>query len=739
MTKPRHILTLAFLTFAISLSASTQQQTAWEIEALTPEGQVEYNLTNGVATCTNGVLVKYGEAVLTADRVSVNQQSGEVVADGHVRIQHEAQIWVGEHILYNLKTRQMEAEQFRTGKAPVFATGKVLRGDTTNGVYIAQNAYVTSDDIAAPFEKIRAKRLKIVPGKYFEAYNATLYLGGVPVFYFPYYSRKLGERVNNFTFVPGYRSLYGPFLLGNYNWFLNDQLDGALHLDYRERRGVGLGPDFNANLGRWGDVSLKYYYLRDLAPDIDDGGLSIPENRQRFNFSYQAAPITNLDVKALVRYQSDPLLLHDFFESTYHENPQPNTYLEVNKLEQNFSLDVYAQPRVNDFLETVERLPEVKLTGLLQQIGATPLFYESQSSVGYYNHLFAVTNSFFVNTNGPVPPNYSSARADTYHQIILPETLFGWLNITPRVGGRLTWYNEATNFVGGTRELYRGVFNTGAEVSFKASRLWSSATNGLLALDGLRHIIEPSVNYVFVPSPNYAPSQLPQFDTELPSLRLLPIDYPDYNAIDSVDSQNVLRFGLHNKLQTKRAGQVENLLDWDVYTDWRLRPSAGQTTFADLYSDLAFKPRSWIKFESETRYDIADGQWRMALHNLTLQPNDVWNWSIGHFYLRDDFSSSPTALGAGNNLIMSSMFYRLNENWGFRATHNFEARNGQMQEQAYTVYRDLRSWTAALTFRESDNLTGPKDYTVAFTFSLKAHPRFGLGGDAVQPSYLLGN
>jgi hypothetical protein len=95
-------------------------------------------------------------------------------------------------------------------------------------------------------------------------------------------------------------------------------------------------------------------------------------------------------------------------------------------------------------------------------------------------------------------------------------------------------------------------------------------------------------------------------------------------------------------------------------------------------------------------------------------------------------------LGAGNNLVTSTLFYRLNENWGFRADHRFDARDGRMQEQSYTVYRDLRSWTAALTFRLRDNPAGPEDFGVAFTFSLKAFPRFGLGADVARPATLLG-
>ena len=84
------------------------------------------------------------------------------------------------------------------------------------------------------------------------------------------------------------------------------------------------------------------------------------------------------------------------------------------------------------------------------------------------------------------------------------------------------------------------------------------------------------------------------------------------------------------------------------------------------------------------------------------------------------------------------MFYRLNDNWGFRTQHDFNAVDGRLQEQDYSIYRDLRSWTCALTFRVLDGTTGPTDYTVAFTFSLKAMPKTHVGDDTVNPYHLLG-
>jgi LPS-assembly protein len=420
-------------------------------------------------------------------------------------------------------------------------------------------------------------------------------------------------------------------------------------------------------------------------------------------------------------------MMHDFFEGDYTENPQPNTFVEVNKYSENWSLDALTTPELNNFFDQVERLPDVKLTGLRQQVFDTPVYYESESSAGYYRKFFADTNGAAANTNN----YYSAARVDTYHQLLLPWTFFGWLNVAPRVGGRFTYYGAESGPGGTNATANRTVFNTGIEASFKASQLWASATNSFLQISGLRHIIEPSVNYVFVPNPSVPFSQLPQFDSETASPLLLPVQFPDYNDIDSIDSQNVIRFGIRNTLQTKRNGQLDNLLDWNLLMDWRIVPNPTQQTFSDIYNDLTFRPRSWITLTSQTRYDVNDGHFNLSSHQLTLTPNDKWSWGLGHYYTRPGF------VDAGDNFVTSTLFYKMNENWGFRAVHDFNAETGRLQEQFYTIYRDMRSWTGALTFRVVDNGVGPEDYTVAFTFSLKAAPRH-LGEDSVQPYGLVG-
>lgn len=724
--------TLAWLLIAGAVAGvHAQEDPGLELQG----DQVEFMRTNNTAIITKGTVTGLG-GILTADRAVVNVQTGDIEAAGHVRIQRDNMTWVGERIRYNFRTRQMQAAQFRTGRAPFFAAGEGLSGDrasTTNSVYSAQHAFLTTDDVADPGLRVQASSLKIVPGQYFQARNAVLYAGAVPVFYFPFYTQRLDGKGHHFDFVPGYRNRYGAYLLSSYNWAWREELDGKLRLNYRTKRGVGAGTDVNAHLGPWGETTVKYDYLHDLRPDIGNLGYNLPADRQRVWFSYNAAPTTNFTIKSQVRYQTDERIVQNFFESEYRENPQPSTYVEVNPHTDNFSVSVYAQPRINEFFENVERLPDVRLTGFRQQVFNTPLYYESETSAGYYRRRFAVTNDVVAGAN------YAGMRADTFHQLTLPRTFWGWLNLVPRAGGRFTYYGDATGPGATTDELDRTVFNAGGELTFKAAQTWAGETNRWLALDGLRHIIQPSLNYAYVKTPNHRPRELPQFDMELPSLRLLPLEFPEDNAIDAIDGENVMRLSLRNRLQTKRAGRIEDFFYWDVYTDWFINPRSGREDFSDLYSDLVFRPRSWITLESMNRYNVRNGLLRLAYHNLTLQPNEWWSWGIGHIYVHDDFSASPTALQAGNSSLISTLFLRANENWGFRAQHQYEVRENWLQQQTYSVYRDLRSWTAALAFRVREPHNGEsRDFALAFTFSLKAAPKTDVGEDALHETRLLG-
>jgi lipopolysaccharide assembly outer membrane protein LptD (OstA) len=720
----RTIVVLFFCLCGAIPALRAAESEVWVIES-TEERSLIFDLKTGTITYTNGVTVRYGDSTLTAKRARLNQDTGDITAEGQVRLQQQNEVWYGERIEYNFKTQRILATEFKAGQPPFFLRGDAMAGDQGQQVYVLANGMVTTDDYDEPGYHIRARALSVAPGDFIEAKDAVLYVKDTPVFWFPKWRRSLRRHPNYFIFVPGYRSSYGPYLLTSYEWYWSQQLDGAIHVDERVRRGVGVGPDVNYKIPGFGNGGFKYYYTHDERPGKDSRGEPIDDDRQRISFTHQGTLRTNLTLRGAVRYQTDSQIIRDFFESEYHDNTQPSTYAELNQLWPNWSLNLLGRVQVNDFQETVERLPDLKLTGFRQQIGPTPFYYESESSVGYFEREFA-----FVNTN-----RFAAMRADTYHQVLLPWTFFGWLNVTPRVGGRYTYYGDADGAGATTQQEDRTVLNTGAELSFKAARTWPGTHNHFWEIDGVRHIVQPAFNYAYIPRPSVVPGRLPQFDYELPSAELLPLNFPDYNSIDSIDSQNVLRLGLENKLQTKRKDGVESFVHWWVYTDWRLRPRSDQDTFADLYSKLDVKPFHWISLYSELYYNLNEHDWDTVNHAATFTPNDTWSWTVGERYLR---TGAFYGTNVGTGLIYSSLFFKFSPNWAARALHYYDTRENLMQRQTYTIYRDFRSWTVALAFRLLENSNHSRDYGVAFTFSSKAFPRWQLGQDVNKPTQVLG-
>ena len=228
-----------------------------------------------------------------------------------------------------------------------------------------------------------------------------------------------------------------------------------------------------------------------------------------------------MDSTLVVNETADVQFNREFFEGFHLQNPQPKTFLHLQNQGANHSLTLHARAQLDDFYETTERLPDARFQSFRQQIGSSPLYYESDSSAALLRRSFA---------EGDPAQDYEAFRADTFHQLVAPRAWFGWLNVTPRVGGRYTHYGEASGPGGLTEAQDRWVFNTGVELSTKLSRVWPGARSAWLNVNGLRHIIIPSINYAYTPNPNVDPDEIPQFDRALPSLRLLPLTFPEFNA-----------------------------------------------------------------------------------------------------------------------------------------------------------------------------------------------------------------
>ena len=150
MVAPRALLRL-LLVLGLARCGLSADSSAIELRALGPEGDFEYDEATGWATSPAGVQVTQGDATLTARSVRFERDSGEVEAEGDVRLQRGTETWSGERLQYNFLTRDLRTENFRAGMKPLFLEGSALAGGLTNQVQTATNAMVTLDDYSDPF------------------------------------------------------------------------------------------------------------------------------------------------------------------------------------------------------------------------------------------------------------------------------------------------------------------------------------------------------------------------------------------------------------------------------------------------------------------------------------------------------------------------------------------------------------------------------------------------------------
>jgi len=117
------VIFCAFLTWMGSLGAGGAQ-TQEAPESVEPPLQITSDGANryegGIYYAKDNVVVTYGGDVLMADEVHFNPQSKEATAKGNVRLYMLGQIYRGDLLTYNFRTKKMLSEKFR------FLDGKMI-------------------------------------------------------------------------------------------------------------------------------------------------------------------------------------------------------------------------------------------------------------------------------------------------------------------------------------------------------------------------------------------------------------------------------------------------------------------------------------------------------------------------------------------------------------------------------------------------------------------------------------
>jgi hypothetical protein len=598
--------------------------------------------------------------------------------------------------------------------------------------------FTTHDSPSADFH-LHARTVRVYENDHVVFQNVTFYVGKVPIFWWPYMYQSLNDAFS-FSISPAYLSSWGPSLLSQIAFPITEDLRGRIRLDYRGRRGVAIGFESHIDYGKdkSSNANLKTYYLQDQNPLLNRTALprdAVPTGRYRVSLDDRTEFTDDIYGIVDVTKLSDPFMMQDFYQSEFRINPVPDNVVALAKTDSFYSLTAIARFQANEFFEQTERLPEVVLDIKRHALFGGPIFYEGESGIADLHRAFPEDSNF---------QDYRTARIDTFHQVLYPNTYFGWLSIVPRVGFRATYYDETvdlgkTMFTPSDNPLVpnfilpdptlanplvesgsalRTVFNTGAEASFKISRTWEDAQSRALGLDGLLHVIQPFTNFSYVVQNGIDPAAVLQFDRFEPSTQLRPIDFPQFTSIDSIDSATVWRAGVRNRLETRRDDLTVTWLELDTYFDVNISNPYDRTNYSNFFNRLRFTPLPWASLSIDSQVPAFDKGFTEVNTNMSVQPIANVQLSVGHRYLNGNpfFNNSSLYVVGG--------FYRIDDNWGVGFQEQYEGTTHIFEQQRYSVYRDLTNWVASFGAVIRDN-AGVKEYGVLLTFTLKAFPKFG--------------
>jgi lipopolysaccharide assembly outer membrane protein LptD (OstA) len=708
----------------------------------------ETHFENGVAIAEGNVVIQYGTTTIYADYGEYHPDTHDVFVRGHVRIYREGEVFVGERAVYNMETKELHAANFQGDFYPFRFSAESV-SSIGKGAYLVKDSSFTTSDSSIPDYQLRAKSARIYTGQRIIMRDVTLYVGNLPVFWWPYLYQPL-RRDMSYTIHPGFYSGWGFFTLSQWNFPIADNWDGRLQLDYREERGLAIGLDTDYRFGpddrSWG--RFNSYFAPDSAPPtviVNGQKEHVTSDRYRVSVRNRVYITDDLWASIDINKISDVRMLRDFLPNEYRLDPQPDNMVNLTQWDKNFTLELTYRKQLNNFNDVTERLPDLSLDVTRHAVTeGSNLFYDGQTSAGRYRLAFAEGSAF---------PDYSYDRVDTYHELIYPMEFWKFLSFVPRVGLRGDYYTNQGAFNTEVQDttvenllpnntlvpttvqttttrlithgaLFRGVIDGGFEASFKLSKEYPNVESRAWGLDDLRHVIQPYMD-LSLAATSADPSKILQIDRFQPSTQLPIFDFPQFTGIDTISNWAIVQLGIRNRLETKRDNTTFAWFSMNTHLDVNVKEptfatgSFHQGIVSNLYNGMSFTPLPWIGLTVNSQTPLNKYGFNQINTLLNYMPVKDLQLNLGNEYLdHDPFFQSEMLVDAG-------LYYRFNDNWSISTRDEYEFVNSTLQNQVYEIHRDLSSWIASFGVQVENNGPGSNPrtlYALMFTMTLKDIP-----------------
>jgi LPS-assembly protein len=479
-----------FFVFPFSAESAANEEKLINISADTLEylaGTTEYIADGSVQVIYNGT-------TLSADNIRFNNTTADALATGNVVYEDHEVMINADRIQLNMDTKLgvlYNSTIFYKKRNFHIQGGDLERlGDTS---YAMDRADATTCDAEPREWHFKGEDIQIELKDKITARKATFYIREKPVLYSPYFWAPLArDRQTGFlTPTLGYSNTKGITYKQGFFWAMKDNMDATFYGDFFNDKGVGKGIDYRYMLTPENNGELWMYHLKDNDLKRDFFELKTYHNHElpygmrgylKVHLVNEFDYYTELKSTSYGRIGFSSLKTNPF---GFSSEERLQKYLESNfQITKPFTggraylLGQYRESLEGSSGSIPQTLPELGL-----------IIYTRDIGLASFNMSATATN--FWKDNGQ-----QGKRIDVYPNFYV--SMGRTVNFTQKIGIRGTLYyledpSDSTS---------RGIFDLRSIVSTRLLKRYPSFI----------HIIEPSVEYEYIPSVDQR--GIPVFDSE---------------------------------------------------------------------------------------------------------------------------------------------------------------------------------------------------------------------------------
>jgi len=432
----------AFVVSAQTIELCVPPSTQFDTSLLTKDKQIRVSsdaaqmIQNSSALFNGNVTITSPDSMINADVAQIDNNGKQVVASGDVlyrdkALQIESQ---GVELNSELKLLQMQDTEYQFKDISGRGSADLLSLSGEQGLRLEQVSFTTCPKGSEDWKMFASEIVIDKDSPFGEAYNTRFYVGGVPVFWLPYFAFPVtAERQSGLLFPNiGSTSSTGAEYEQPLYWNIAPNYDATISPRIMTNRGIQLKTEFRYLFSQsQGEVQLEY-----LPKDIDT---ATQDERYFYRYLHQGKISDNWNLNIDFSGISDDNYIVDL-GSDYYNRADTHLYRQLGLSYYSSNLDFSLNFRdfevVGDHPDVYRALPEMKLN-YDSDLGKYLDFTLASEAAYFENSLDSKPNAFRVHVEPSLSVPYQRAWGEllaevsvlqTYYEQELPEGTAGQLD-----------------------------------------------------------------------------------------------------------------------------------------------------------------------------------------------------------------------------------------------------------------------------------------------------------------------